>query len=64
MGIMKEIARRFCGNAWRKAVLCLLLGCLLLAVSAYAEPVSSGTCGDNLIWTLDNTGTLTISRIS
>jgi len=32
-----------------------------LFVKANAATVSSGTCGDNLTWTLDDSGTLTIS---
>lgn len=30
-------------------------------ITAFASTVDSGTCGDNLTWTLDNAGTLTIS---
>ena len=30
-------------------------------VTAHAETVASGECGDNLTWTLDDQGTLTIS---
>ena len=33
----------------------------LLPVSAFAATTASGTCGDNLTWTLDGVGTLTIS---
>ena len=41
-------------------VLCLIFS--LLPVSAFAdEATASGTCGDNLTWTLDSEGTLTIS---
>lgn len=40
-------------------VLCLLA--TLLPVAAFAQTVSSGTCGENLTWTLENDGTLTIS---
>ena len=47
------------------ALLCLCLLLALLPVSALgAEIVASGTCGangDNLTWTLDSEGTLTIS---
>ena len=41
----------------------VLLAVLLLPnkASAAAETVASGTCGDNLIWTLDEEGTLTLS---
>jgi len=38
--------------------------CMLLSLfnfSVYAADTSSGTCGDNLTWTLDAEGTLTIS---
>ena len=34
---------------------------LLTPTKADAATVASGTCGDNLTWVLDNTGTLTIS---
>ena len=41
---------------------CLLAICLLaLPTKADAATVASGTCGDNLSWVLDDTGTLTIS---
>ena len=41
-------------------VLCLIFS--LLPVSAFAdEATASGTCGENLTWTLDSEGTLTIS---
>ena len=47
------------------AMLLCLIVCLCIVPSAYAESVvASGTCGaegDNLTWTLDNKGTLTIS---
>ena len=33
----------------------------VLAVSASAEIINSGTCGENLTWTLDDAGALTIS---
>ena len=42
------------------AVLLVALLCLTATVSA-AEIVDSGECGDNLTWTLDDEGTLTIS---
>ena len=38
-------------------VLCMLLSFMPIIASA----ATSGTCGDNLTWTLDNNGTLTIS---
>ena len=43
------------------ALLCVLLLASLLPVSAFADTTASGTCGDNLTWTLDGDGTLTIS---
>ena len=42
------------------AVLLVALLCVTATVSA-AEIVDSGECGDNLTWTLDDEGTLTIS---
>ncbi len=44
-------------------VLCCLAGCLPLPAGAEEPPglPISGTCGDNLTWTLDEGGTLTIS---
>ena len=44
----------------RKIVSVLLLASLL-PVSAFADTTASGKCGDNLTWTLDGDGTLTIS---
>ena len=48
-----------------KRIWCLLLSlclCAGMVVPALAAgTVASGTCGDNLTWTLDDTGTLTIS---
>lgn len=48
----------------RKKILSILLAaCLifsLLPVSAMADAAESGSCGDNLTWTLEN-GVLTIS---
>ena len=41
--------------------LVLLLAVLILPGKAEAATVDSGTCGENLTWTLDNAGTLTIS---
>lgn len=41
---------------------CLLTACLFLTSNeAQAATTASGTCGTNLTWTLDDTGTLTIS---
>lgn len=49
----------------KKLMLFLLTICLAASVFAVtalaAEPIASGTCGENLTWTLDDTGTLTIS---
>lgn len=42
-------------------LLCVLLLASLLPMSAIADTTASGTCGDNLTWTLDGDGTLTIS---
>ena len=45
-------------------LLSILLVLLLLCTSiplAFASTVASGTCGENLTWTLDDAGTLTIS---
>ena len=43
-------------------ILAVLLICTLLPTAAFAaDIVASGTCGDNLTWTLDSEGTLTIS---
>lgn len=42
-------------------ILALLMICSLLPVSAAADAPKSGTCGENLTWTLDDTGVLTIS---
>ncbi len=51
-----------------KKVLSLFLSVLMLTsvvaavdLSAYADTVASGTCGDNVTWELDEDGTLTIS---
>ena len=44
--------------------LLVLLAVLMLpglALEAAAETVTSGSCGENLTWTLDDAGTLTIS---
>ena len=42
-------------------VLCLILG--MVPLWGYAAEVASGTCGDNVTWSLDDNGTLTISGI-
>ena len=41
-------------------LLCMTI-CLCLGVEAFAETVASGSCGDNVAWSLDDEGTLTIS---
>ena len=45
----------------RIIILLSLVMCLFFAFSASAEVVDSGICGDNLTWTFDDNGTLTIS---
>ena len=50
----------------KRNLFCIILALVMLftAVPFYADAASivdSGKCGDNLTWTLDNTGTLTIS---
>ena len=47
----------------RRIVLISIIGLFLmmLPLIAGAEFVASGTCGDTLTWSIDNTGTLTIS---
>ena len=65
--IMELILRK--GSNMKKRILCLALVMVmiftLLPMSAFAaDVVASGTCGaegDNLTWTLDSEGTLTIS---
>lgn len=47
-------------NRMRLVVLMSVLA-LLFALPAMAHAASSGTCGDNLTWTLDDNGLLTIS---
>lgn len=47
-----------------KQCLSILLVLLMLCTSVplvFSATVDSGTCGDNVMWTLDDTGTLTIS---
>lgn len=48
---------------WKGLFLALFCGMLfvLIALPAEAAIVDSGTCGENLTWTLDDTGTLTIN---
>ena len=49
----------------KKRILSLLLALCLLAgmipAASAAEIIASGTCGENLTWTLDSEGTLTVS---
>ena len=52
----------------KKRILSLFLVCCIVCsvfamfpITTNAETVTSGTCGDNLTWTLDDNGTLTIS---
>ena len=61
---MEFILRK--GSNMKKRILCLALVMVMiftsLPMSAFAaDVVAEGTCGDNLTWTLDSTGTLTIS---
>ena len=44
---------------WITAGIVVFLICLMCGIGASAE--TSGTCGDNLTWVLDDEGTLTIS---
>ena len=44
------------------AALALFVLCITL-IPTEAQAASSGTCGDNLTWTLDDAGTLTISGV-
>ena len=54
---MRQICKRSLSLA-----LCLLLCAALLPGAVWAEEiVASGTCGENLTWTLDSAGKLTIS---
>ena len=39
----------------------ILMSTFIMDITASATIVESGTCGDNLTWTLDDEGTLTIS---
>ena len=49
----------------KKALILLFTLCMVAVLfvpsATAAETVSSGTCGENVTWTLDGTGTLTIS---
>ena len=43
-------------------ILSLIMLCTVMPLTAFSETtVASGTCGDNLTWTLDSEGTLTVS---
>lgn len=42
-------------------MLCIVVALLPVNVTAFTSIVDSGICGDNLTWTLDDAGTLTIS---
>ena len=49
-----------------KRISTLLIIAIIFAISVFAQTktptiISSGTCGNNLTWILDNEGTLTIS---
>ena len=62
--IMEFILRK--GSSMKKRILCLALVMVmiftLLPMNAFAaDIVASGNCGENLTWTLDSEGTLTIS---
>ena len=48
---------------WKGLFLALFCGVLFVLITSPAEAaiVDSGTCGENLTWTLDDTGTLTIN---
>lgn len=41
-------------------LLCMVTVLLPANITVFASTVASGTCGDNLTWTLDDSGTLTI----
>ena len=45
----------------KKLVNCIFMLCCALLLSVSAMAASSGPCGKNLTWTLDDAGTLTIS---
>ncbi len=42
-------------------LLCMVTTLLPANITAFASTVDSGTCGDNITWELDDSGTLTIS---
>ena len=46
---------------WLLCLCCLLAALCAFSLAANAEIIRSGTCGDNLTWMLDDSGTLTIS---
>jgi len=49
----------------KNKVLSMITGIVMLIsglnINIYAEAIYSGTCGENLVWELDDEGTLTIS---
>ena len=53
--------KRFIWSVLLILVLCITYTVLLPTETKAAEILASGTCGDDLTWTLDDTGTLTIS---
>lgn len=59
----KQLKTKGGNNKMKKKILSIILVlsmlCAFMPVIAIAE--TSGTCGDNVIWTLDDNGTLTIS---
>ena len=56
--VKKKLGR---GLALLLAVLQVMLVFAVVPVSAADDTTTSGSCGDSLTWTLDSTGTLTIS---
>ena len=42
-------------------MLALVLLCAVIPMQAQASTVDSGSCGENITWTLDDSGVLTIS---
>ena len=50
-------------QVWRTLLCCFAAAIFLTLGVLAADIVGSGTCGNNLTWTLDNKGTLTISGI-
>ena len=58
---MKHLKRILSGLFLAALLLSCLAGSPALRLEASAATVASGTCGENLTWTLDDAGTLTIS---